>query len=103
MKSLEAKALQAYILKEGLCHPDYLENKKYKRIFILLAWKYRKVWRQIEKKIGMPLHKGLHTHNAYVLRLFDQLNWAYLRTHAVCGISVFRKNHHYTMRVLNFN
>ena len=55
VKSLEAMALQAYILRDGLCHPDFLEDKHYKRQFVMLKVKYRKVWRAIEAKIGMKL------------------------------------------------
>ena len=102
-KSLEARALQAYILRDGLCHPDYLENKKYKRLFTLLKFKYRKVWKQIESKIKMPLHRGLQSHNKYIMKLFNELNWKYMRTHYPCGVSYFKCNHYYTMRVLNFS
>jgi hypothetical protein len=102
MKSLEAKALQAYILRDGLCHPDYLENKKYKRIFTLLKWKYRKIWKQIENKIGMPLHRGLHSQNDYVMKLFNELNWWAMTSHAVVGTSFFKCKPYYTMRVLNY-
>ena len=102
-KSVEAMALQAYILRDGLCHPDYLEIPKYKRLFTMLKVKYRKIWRAIEAKIGMPLHKGLHNHNDYVLSLFNELNWKYMRVHSVVGTSFFKGEHYYTMRVLNFS
>lgn len=102
MKSLEAKALQAYILRDGLCHPDCLENKKYKRIFTLLKWKYRKIWKQIENKINMPLHRGLHSQNKYVMQLFNELNWKYMTSHATVGTSFFKCKPYYTMRVLNY-
>jgi hypothetical protein len=102
MKSLEAKALQAYILRDGLCHPDYLECKKYRRIFTLLKWKYRKIWKQIEEKIEMPLHRGLHSQNDYVMQLFSELNWRAMTSHAVVGTSFFKCKPYYTMRVLNY-
>jgi hypothetical protein len=74
MKSLEAKALHAYILRDRLCHPEYIvEQKKYKRIFTLLRWKYRKIWKQIEAKIGMSIYRGLRSQNDYITKLLCEI------------------------------
>jgi len=102
--SEEAKALQAYILREGLCHPDFLEDPKYRKIFTLLKWKYRKLQRLITKKTNMSLYKSLLRLGIdnYITELFSELNWDYLRTHDGICWSVFEGEHYYTMRALNF-